>query len=58
MYKITYTKEARVQIDKLSLKKKRQIKESIERIADNPYIGNLLTRELKGSHLTAQAIIG
>ena len=48
MFRIVYTKEAKKDIDKLSLKKKCQIKESIERIADNPDIGKHLTRELKG----------
>ena len=48
MFRAVYTKEAKKDIDKLSLKKRRQIKESIERIADNPDIGKHLTRELKG----------
>lgn len=48
MYRIAYTKEAKNNIDKLTLKKKRQIKDSIERIAENPGIGKSLTRELKG----------
>lgn len=48
MFKIVYTKEAKKDIDKLSLKKKRQIKESIGRIAENSEIGKHLTRELKG----------
>ena len=48
MYKIVYTKEAKASIGKLPVKKKRQIKEAIERIADNPEIGKHLTHELKG----------
>lgn len=48
MFRIVYTKEAKKDIGRLSLKKKRQVKESIERIADNPDIGKHLTKELKG----------
>lgn len=48
MYKILYTKEAKTAIEKLSLKKKHQIKEAVERIANNPEIGKHLTQELKG----------
>ncbi|MGD0655818.1 MAG: type II toxin-antitoxin system RelE/ParE family toxin [Thermoguttaceae bacterium] len=48
MYKILYTSEAKIAIDKLPLKKKRQIKDAIERIAENPEIGKHLTHELKG----------
>jgi len=48
MYSILYTKEAKTAIDKLPLKKKRQIKDAIERIAENPEIGKHLTHELKG----------
>ncbi len=48
MYSILYTKEAKTAIDKLPLKKKRQIKDAIERIASNPKIGKQLTHELKG----------
>lgn len=47
MYKILYAKEAKTFIDKLSLKNKRQIKEAVERIAQNPEIGKHLTHELK-----------
>lgn len=47
MYKIFYAKEAKTSIDKLSLKNKRQIKEAVERIAQNPEIGKHLTHELK-----------
>lgn len=47
MYKILYAKEAKTSIDKLSLKNKRQIKEAVERIAQNPEIGKHLTHELK-----------
>ena len=48
MYKITYTKEAKNAIGNLSLKKKRQIKDAIERISNNPEIGKNLTHELRG----------
>ena len=48
MFKILYAKEAKTAIDKLSIKKKRQIKKDIEHIAENPQIGKHLTRELKG----------
>ena len=48
MYSILYTKEAKTAIDKLPFKKKRQIKDAIERIASNPKIGKHLTHELKG----------
>jgi mRNA interferase RelE/StbE len=48
MYKIIYAREAKIAIDKLTLKKKRQIKEAIERIAQNPKIGKRLTHELTG----------
>lgn len=48
MYKILYTKEAKTNIDKLPFKKKRQIKEAIERIANDPEIGKHLIHELKG----------
>ena len=48
MYKIAYTSEAKEAIGKLSLKKKRQIKEAIERIAQKPDIGKRLSHELSG----------
>ena len=48
MYKICYTEEAKTNIDKLPLKKKRQIKTAIERLAENPDSGKHLTHELKG----------
>jgi len=48
MYKIIYTREAKTAIDKLTLKKKRQVKDAIERIARKPKIGKQLTRELTG----------
>ena len=48
MYNILYAKEAKKCIEKLNTKKKRQIKEAIERIAQNPEIGKYLTHELKG----------
>ncbi|MDP8230469.1 MAG: type II toxin-antitoxin system RelE/ParE family toxin [Candidatus Gorgyraea atricola] len=48
MYKIAYTKEAKERIDKLDKKKKRQIKEAVERIAQNPEIGKQLLHEFKG----------
>jgi mRNA interferase RelE/StbE len=48
MYKILYTKEAKTAIDKLPQKQKLQIKEAIERIAENPDTGKRLIHELKG----------
>lgn len=48
MFKILYANEAKKAIDKLPLKKKRQIKDAIERIAQNPQIGKHLTHELTG----------
>lgn len=48
MHKILYAKEAKTAIDKLLPKKKRQIKDAIERIAECPEIGKRLTHELKG----------
>ena len=47
-HKILYTREAKKSIDKLPLKKKCQIKDAIERIAQNPEIGKHLTHELTG----------
>ena len=48
MYSIAYTKEAKQKIDRLSIKKKHQIKEAVERIAQNQDIGKRLTHELVG----------
>lgn len=48
MYKVLYTKEAKTAIEKLPLKKQRQVREAVERIARNPEIGKHLTQELKG----------
>ena len=48
MYSVLYTSEAKESIGRLSLKKKRQIKNAIERIACNPAIGKYLTGDLKG----------
>jgi len=48
MYKIAYTKEAVTAINGFPHKKLRQIKDAIERIAENPEIGKHLTHELKG----------
>jgi len=48
MYKIIYTREAKTAIDKLTLKKKRQVKDAIGRIAQKPKIGKQLTHELTG----------
>ena len=48
MYSIAYTKEAKQKIDRLSIKKKHQIKEAVERIAQNQDIGKRLTHELAG----------
>ncbi|GAH77859.1 unnamed protein product [marine sediment metagenome] len=41
MFKILYTKEAKTAIEKLPIKKKRQVKKAIERITENPEIGNI-----------------
>jgi len=46
MYKVFYTAEAKDIIDKLAFKKKRQIKNAIERIAQNPSVGKRLMHEL------------
>ncbi len=48
MYSVLYTKEAKESIDRLSIKKKRQIKDAVERIAQNPAIGKCLTGDLRG----------
>ena len=48
MYKIRYAEEAKIIIDKLLPKKKRQIKDAIERIAKFPETGKRLTHELRG----------
>jgi len=48
MYSVLYTSEAKESIGKLSVKKKRQIKDAVERIAKNPAIGKCLTGDLRG----------
>ena len=48
MHNIFYTKEAKIIIEKLPIKKKRQIKDAVDRIAENPEIGKHLTHELRG----------
>ena len=48
MHDILYTKEAKSIIDKLSFKRKRQIKDAIERIAHHPSVGKRLAQELSG----------
>lgn len=48
MYNLFYTEEARVFIEALSLKKKRQIKDAAERLACEPALGKRLTHELSG----------
>ncbi len=48
MYNIAYTKEAKQKIDRLCIKKKHQIKEAVERIAQNPNTGKRLMHELSG----------
>jgi len=48
MYKVLFTEEAKSAINKLTLKKKRQIKDALQRIANNPSIGKRLTHELTG----------
>jgi mRNA interferase RelE/StbE len=48
MYNVLFTREAKESIGRLSLKKKRQIKDAVERIAQNPAVGKCLTGDLKG----------
>lgn len=48
MYEIAYTKEAKERIEKLDIKKKRQIKGAVERIMLNPDIGKRLLHEFSG----------
>ncbi len=48
MYNIFYTEEAKFVIDRLTPKKQRQIKDAVERIAQNPSLGKYLTQELAG----------
>jgi len=48
MHKVLYTAEAKNLIEKLTLKKKRQIKNAIERIAIDPSLGKRLMHELSG----------
>jgi mRNA interferase RelE/StbE len=48
MHEIAYTREAKDRIEKLDIKKKRQIKEAIERIAQDPNIGKRLLHEFSG----------
>jgi len=48
MYNIVYTREAKRAIDKLNNKVKLQIKDNIERLAQEPTSGKPLTHELKG----------
>jgi mRNA interferase RelE/StbE len=48
MFELLYTKEAKDNIDKLNLKKKRQIKDAVERISKDPETGKRLTGSLKG----------
>ena len=48
MFELLYTKEAKDNIDKLPLKKKRQIKDALERVAVDPEAGKHLTGDLKG----------
>jgi mRNA interferase RelE/StbE len=48
MYDLLYSKEAMESIDALPLKKKRQIKSAVERIASNPECGKRLSHLLAG----------
>ncbi len=48
MYNIAYAEEARDAIESLPIKKKRQIKDAVERIALNPEIGKHLSHSLAG----------
>ena len=48
MFELLYTKEAKDNIDSLPVKKKRQIKDALERVASDPEAGKHLTGDLKG----------
>ncbi len=50
MYNVKFTKEATGNITTLSAKKKRQVKDAIQRIAHDPLIGKCLTKRLSGLH--------
>jgi len=50
MYNIKLTKEAIDNIAVLSLKKKRQLRDAIQRIAKDPLVGKCLTNRLSGLH--------
>jgi len=46
MYDLVYSREARDKIARLTPKIRRQLKKSIERLAQNPNLGKQLTQEL------------
>ena len=46
MYNLLYTEEAKSFIEKLPVKRRRQIKDAVERIAGEPALGKRLTHEL------------
>lgn len=48
MFNLLYTEETKSFIEKLPVKKKRQIKDAVERLAAEPAIGKRLTHELSG----------
>jgi len=48
MYKLQITKEAADNIANLPIKKKRQIKDAIQRICTDPTVGKSLTKKLSG----------
>lgn len=48
MYRIAYTEEAKKRIEKLEEGLKLKVREAVEAIARNPYLGKPLTRELRG----------
>jgi mRNA interferase RelE/StbE len=48
MFSLLYTKEAKKNINRLTLKKRWQIEEALLRLASNPDAGKRLSRDLKG----------
>ena len=48
MYSVKFTKEATDNIAALPVKKKRQIRDGIQRIAEDPSLGKCLTKRLTG----------
>ena len=50
MYSVKFTKEATDNIAALPVKKKRQIRDGIQHIAEDPSLGKCLTNRLAGLH--------